>query len=249
MRPSRKVCRWAWWWQALELGFLVPRVGGERQAKLLGDACYRSVHRALGSEWFRVRAEDASSVALEVGRQKGDKRVFPSRHQFGLGGNWDEWSIRVDTSAAYFIMSEIAGRELGARDPVLVDEVCDRVLVRGEVWRRQAPHDLGSMSSCEEVKAYLSYCEKMLVDVQREGDGIIDHPVAVALGQDGRVYKIGDGRHRLAACQVAGTGVKLEFRNVHVDVLSGILADGAQRPGRLFARAFSKALAGEGGAK
>lgn len=223
MRASRRRCTWLPRFQTPRLRRLLRQPAERVVPEWLGEACYRSVHRAVGPDHFLGEIPDAS-LTHELRSRVGGQHTF-NRHAFSPKGHWDEWTFPAEETMPHRIMARILAAERGGREPELIDEISERVLTNGEIWRRQSPHNLARATQREDIAAYLAYCEGMLAAARENERSAFDEPIAVALGPDYRIYKIGDGRHRLAASRLQRRPIRYEVRNIHRSLLESRLME------------------------
>lgn len=157
---------------------------------------------------------DSLLLKLRPEQFEGEVRVTSNRY-FALGGEWDKCAEATAKKKTTHTIMEAAlagqGSELWLQQrDKLIAWVREKPLNRSNNWTLRTPAD---------VDAYLDYCHELAHAVKESRLKDRDLPVGVAIGRGLRVYRTGDGRHRLSAALLTGTPLTGRVSHIHSDVL------------------------------
>lgn len=157
---------------------------------------------------------DSLLLKLRPEQFEGEVRVTSNRY-FALGGEWDKCAEPTAKKKTTYTIMEAAlagqGSELWLQQrEKLIAGVREKTLNRSNNWTLRTPAD---------VDAYLHYCHELAHAVKESRLKDRDLPLGVAIGRGLKVYRTGDGRHRLSAAQLSGTPLTGRVSHIHSDVL------------------------------
>ena len=152
---------------------------------------------------------------------EGEVRISNKRY-FAVSGDWDKDGSDPKAKATHAIMEAVLaghGSALWLRQrEKLLAGVRKKPLKRSNNWTLNSPAD---------VDAYLEYCNELAHAVIERRLKDRHLPFKVAIGRGMKVFRTGDGRHRLSAALWTGTPLTGYVSHIHSDVLRKMSIVGA----------------------
>ncbi len=188
---------------------------------LLNAVPVRRLHRLtlpyLPSRYMGFRPRAGITVRVPARAIAGEV-VMPDGRWWLRPGDWDERKRKpVDRARTYRIMASLAARdELDYHNDPVYRECLSRIETRGHMKVNNGRY-LCNRADLDDY--YESRCE-LVRSIRREGVRDAADPVRLAVGRDGELLKVGDGRHRLAVARTLDLPVTGQIRHAHPEWLT-----------------------------